>query len=59
MITDPNDFFMGEPPEEDDDDQGPPWITARYDGVCSSCAGSIFADVTEIRADGYGGWECC
>jgi hypothetical protein len=58
-MTTANDFLMGDAPEPEDDDQDPPWITARYDGFCSSCGDTILAGVTEIRADGYGGWECC
>lgn len=60
MPTDPMDFLMGggstPPPADDPDD--PPVITARYDGMCSACEEfHIVAGVTEIRADGYGGWE--
>jgi hypothetical protein len=59
-MTTANDFLMGEPPEEsDEEDHDPPWFTARFDGFCASCGGEIFGGVTEIRADGYNGWECC
>jgi hypothetical protein len=61
MTINPNDstgFLMGDTPEPEEDDQGPPFITARYDGFCSACEEfHITAGETRIRADGCGGWE--
>jgi hypothetical protein len=34
-----------------------PWFPAAYEGECSSCGADITGD-DEIRADGFGGWEC-
>lgn len=57
MPTNPNDFLMGGTPEEADDGD-PPFVTAKYDGRCSTCEEfHILAGETKIRADGYGGWE--
>jgi hypothetical protein len=56
--ADTNDFFMGDPPADEPEDDGPPFITARYDGPCSACEEyHITAGETRIRADGSGGWE--
>jgi hypothetical protein len=34
------------------------WFPARYPGTCTRC-GVGFEDNQDIRADGFGGWECC
>lgn len=45
-----------EDPAQPDPTKGP-WFTAGYDSECSTCDGAIFAG-DEIRANGYGGYEC-
>lgn len=59
MPADPMDFLMGgsgTAPEEEPDE--PPFVTARYDGLCSACEEfHVIAGETNIRADGMGGWE--
>lgn len=58
MPADPNDFLMGGTPPEPEDDDSPPFVTAKYDGMCSACEEyHIAAGETKIRADGSNGWE--
>jgi len=57
----PGDSIMGDTPATEPGTDTPPWVMARYDGECSGCFGPLMEGITEIRADGSGGWEgrCC
>ena len=57
----PGDSIMEDGPATEPEADTPPWVMARYDGECSGCFGPLMEGITEIRADGSGGWEgrCC
>lgn len=53
-----NDFEDPSPVETDNETGPGPWVTAGFDDECSRGFCSGISEGEDIRADGFGGWEC-